>query len=79
MQQMTALSVVGANLIDSSMVPLTADTGGKSASDPNAGTSAPIFPHDEFPEITTADRAGAGILTVLVVFGMAGGAYWLVS
>lgn len=76
---MTALAVVGANLIDDKMVPLSADTGGNSASDPNAGASAPIFPHDEFPEITTADRAGAGILTVIVIFGMAGGAYWLIS
>ena len=76
---MTALAVVGANLIDNTMVPLTADTGGKSASDPNAGASAPIFPHDEFPDITTADRAGAGILTVLVICGFAGGAWWLIS
>lgn len=76
---MTALAVVGANLIDDKMVPLSADTGGKSASDPGAGASAPVFPHDQFSEITTADRAGAGILTVLVIFGMVGGAWWLVK
>lgn len=75
---MTTLAVVGANMINSQIVPLTADTGGKSASDPNAGATAPTFPHDDYSEITTADRAGAGILTVLVVFGMVGGAWWLI-
>lgn len=78
MTQMTALSVLGANLITDKMVPLTANDGGKSKSDPNAGATAPTFPHENAKEITTADRAGAGILTVLVIVGVVGGAWWLV-
>jgi hypothetical protein len=75
---MTALSVVGANLINDQMVPLTANDGGKSVSDPNAGASAPTFPHENADDITTADRAGAGILTVLVIVAVVGCAWWLV-
>ena len=76
---MTALSVVGANLISDSMVPLTADNGGKSVSDPNAGASAPTFPGQYTDDVTTADRAGAGILTVLVITAVVGCAWWLVK
>ena len=76
---MTALAVVGANLIRSDLVPLTADNGGTSVSDPNAGATAPTYPHENLKDITTADRAGAGILTVLVVVGMVGGAWWLIK
>ena len=75
---MTALSVVGANLITDDMVPLTAEKGGKSKSDPNAGATAPTFPHENSKDITTADRAGAGILTVLVIIGVVAGAWWLI-
>jgi mannan endo-1,6-alpha-mannosidase len=75
---MTALSVVGANLISESMVPLTADNGGKSVSNPDAGATAPTFPHQDASDITNADRAGAGILTVIVVTGVIGCAWWLV-
>lgn len=76
---MTALSVVGANLISANIAPLTADNGGKSVSDPNAGSSAPTFPHEDASDITTADRAGAGILTVLVIVAVVGCAWWLVK
>lgn len=76
---MTTLSVVGASLISDNMVPLTADNGGKSKSDPTAGASAPTFPHEDADEITTADRAGAGILTVLVIVAVVGCAWWLVK
>jgi hypothetical protein len=71
--------VVGANLMTPQMAPLTADNGGTSVSNPDAGATAPTFPHEDASDITTADRAGAGVLTVLVVIGMIGGAWWLVK
>ncbi|KAI1614379.1 mannan endo-1,6-alpha-mannosidase [Exophiala viscosa] len=77
-QQMAALSVVGANLIDSSMTPLTKVTGATSSSDPDAGTTATSDPAETTSKITTKDRAGAGILTVLVIGFIVGGAAWIV-
>ena len=44
-------------------VPLLQDS-----SDPNSILNRPI---------TTGDRAGAGIVTTIVLVGMVGGAYWL--
>ncbi|KAK7903830.1 hypothetical protein LTR67_001850 [Exophiala xenobiotica] len=77
-QQMAALSVMGANLIDSSMVPLSLRTGATSQSDPNAGSQAPSDPAATQKPITTADKAGAGILTLLVAVGAVGGSAWLI-
>lgn len=57
--------------------PLTSDTGGTSESDPDAGTDTKDS-HKKLPDVTTADRAGAGILTVIFVCGWAGGLAWLV-
>ncbi|KIX01833.1 uncharacterized protein Z518_09560 [Rhinocladiella mackenziei CBS 650.93] len=76
-QQMGALSVIGANLIDESMRPLTLRTGAKSQSDPNAGSTAPSLPRVNEEPITTKDKAGAAILTVLMAVSIIGGAIWL--
>lgn len=74
---MTALSVIGANLINSSMVPLSIASGAQSESDPNSGL--PETPVASIPEpVTTGDRAGAAILTILVAVFSVGGAFWLV-
>jgi mannan endo-1,6-alpha-mannosidase len=75
---MAALSVMGANLIDQSMVPLSLRTGATSQSDPNAGSQAPSDPAATQKPITTADKAGAGILTFLVAVGAVGGSAWLI-
>jgi hypothetical protein len=77
---MAALSIMGANLIDSSMIPLTLRTGATSKSDPTAGSST----GGELPglitqRITTADKAGAAVLTVLACLLVIGGAWWLIS
>ncbi|RMZ86469.1 hypothetical protein DV736_g6305, partial [Chaetothyriales sp. CBS 134916] len=79
-QDMSAGSVIMANLIEPSMAPLTLRTGATSQSDPNAGSSS----GGELPTIltntiTTGDKAGAGILTVLSCIIFIGGAWWLVS
>jgi mannan endo-1,6-alpha-mannosidase len=74
---MAALSVIGANLIDSSMIPLSLRTGATSASDPTAGTTAAADPATSESPITTKDKAGAGILTVLVIAFIIGGGVWI--
>ena len=73
---MSALAVIGASQMSSNLVPLTSNTGGTSESDPNAGaddsSDAPIF-----AAITTADRAGAAILTIVVVVSIIGLSVWI--
>lgn len=79
-EQMSALEVVQSNLIDVAPGPVTANTGGTSVGDPNAGADSNIGPDDlHRSEITTADRAGAAILTILVCAFVIGGAWWLVA
>jgi len=77
---MSALAVIGATQITESMKPLTANTGGNSSSDPTAGTEAPHTPEDEFKKnpITTADKAGAVILTILAIGAVVGLSVWIV-
>ena len=75
---MQALSVIGSTLITDSMMPLTAKTGGTSKSDPNAGSNTDPDPAANRKPITTKDRAGAGILTILVIVGIVGGSLWLI-
>ena len=76
---MSALSVLGANLITPAMTPLTQHTGGSSQSNPSAGGgsatgSTPVV----LKKITTTDKAGAGILTFLVACGIIGGGVWII-
>lgn len=67
-QEMAALEVIQGNLIAQVAGPVTNTTGGTSVGDPNAGNgeaknSLPIGP------ATGGDRAGAGILTAVVLLG----------
>lgn len=75
-EQMSALQVFQANLIMSAPGPLTNKTGGTSVGDPNAGTNSNDNPL-KFDVISTGDKAGAGIVTFLVLVTMFGGAYWM--
>lgn len=76
---MSALAIIGANLIDSSMAPLTLRTGATSQSDPTAGGSTGTTPAEVFSKpITTGDKAGAAILTILATAIILGGAWWLI-
>ena len=79
-QEMSALSVISANLITEVAAPKTAVTGGTSKGNPAAGTGNgetknPLVGNP----VTTGDRAGAGILTTLVLGGILGGAWFMVS
>ena len=75
---MQALSVIGATQINGGIAPKTANTGGTSKSDPNAGSDANSQPTIQHSPITTKDKAGAGILTVLFIIGVIGGGIWLI-
>lgn len=80
-QQMSALAAIQANMltVDNLFAPLTIDTGATSKGDASAGTGVgttgnPLLTR----KITTGDRAGAGILTFLLLVATLGGTYWLV-
>ncbi|OJD36289.1 glycoside hydrolase family 76 protein [Diplodia corticola] len=85
-EQMSALSVVQANMLfinngtdgaDTPKPPLSADTGGSSKGDPSAGTGSGVA-QPRVDMVTTADKAGAAILTVGVVILTVGGALFMV-
>ena len=75
---MAAMSVIGATLIDNEMVPLSQKTGANSKSDPTAGQSKNTDPTASFKPITTGDKAGAAILTMIICIGMIGSMIWIV-
>jgi mannan endo-1,6-alpha-mannosidase len=77
-QQIAALSVISANLISNSTPILSNSTGGTSKGDPGAGvdvgTSLPLY---ETPKITTGDKLGAAIITILCVWCITVGAWYM--
>jgi mannan endo-1,6-alpha-mannosidase len=78
-QQMSALEVIQSNLITEVTGPVTEGNGGTSKGDPSAGTTSPVGPGDIYKaQVTTADKAGAAILTLLFVLFIIGGAWWLI-
>lgn len=81
-QQMSALEVIQANLImnqTAAQAPVTAATGGTSVGDPSAGTSpqnSPYLAPVLTQQITTLDKAGAGVLTAGLVIFICGTSTW---
>jgi len=71
-QQMNALGTLMALLVDEQRVipPVTNSTGGTSLGNPAGGGNGAV--ERVLKPITTADRAGAGILTALGLLGIAG-------
>lgn len=87
-QQMAATSVFANNLVafqrqrgnsgvDDS-APVTSETGGNSTSNPNAGSEEKPIKGAHTMDITTADRTGAGIVTVVFAGAWLGMISWLV-
>ncbi|KAL2835415.1 mannan endo-1,6-alpha-mannosidase [Aspergillus pseudoustus] len=77
-QQISATFVLSSVLVsENTKSPRTSTTGGKSTSDPNAGTKEESI--SEPREITIGDRVGAGILTVLFVGLWGGMVMWMYS
>ena len=77
-QQMQALAVIGATTIHPDIAPKTAGTGGTSVSDPGAGSDVGSGPAVVQSPITTADKAGAAILTLVAVGVVVGGSVWII-
>ncbi|PGG99017.1 hypothetical protein AJ79_08716 [Helicocarpus griseus UAMH5409] len=78
-EQMAALEVIQSTLIKSAPPPVTDDNGGTSKGDPSGGFEK----GNETPailkkEITAGDKAGAGILTAVVIMGIIAAPYWLI-
>ncbi|KAJ9623277.1 hypothetical protein H2203_006217 [Taxawa tesnikishii (nom. ined.)] len=78
-QQMCALEVIQSNLIHTVRGPVTNSTGGTSKGNPNAGTGGDSNPAAPSSRITTGDRAGAGIITAIILVGLLGGAWWMIA
>ena len=76
-QQMSVLGALTSLLLDFSSGPVTSSSGGTSQGDPNAGGNPnPIKPPKP---ITQADRAGAGILTALILGLAVAACFWMSS
>ncbi|KAI3322382.1 glycoside hydrolase family 76 protein [Xylariaceae sp. AK1471] len=75
-QQMDVLGALSSLLIMDAAQPVTNDTGGTSAGNPDAGSDKPEVDLT-LPPIRTGDKAGAGILTVAVVAIAAGSLWWM--
>lgn len=78
-EQMSALEVIQANLVDEVDGPVTEVSGGTSKGDAAAGADDKGEPPTLLDDITTADKVGAGILTTTVLGTFLGGAWWMVS
>ncbi|KAL2005198.1 hypothetical protein VTN00DRAFT_3048 [Thermoascus crustaceus] len=78
-EQMSALEVFQSNLITKVAPPVTNSTGGTSQGDNSAGTGSKGDPQPKVytDTITTADRAGAGILTGLMLITIVGSTGWM--
>jgi hypothetical protein len=79
-QQMSALNVISVLNAAQAPAPYTSHSGGTSQGDPGLGTQddskrLPIFKED----VTTADKAGAAILTIILVLAWIGGGWWMLK
>lgn len=77
-EQMSALSVIQSMLIDSAADLVTNSTGGTSAGNSAAGSATDSSGGTDLV-ITTKDRAGAGILTAVVISGVLAGVGFMVT
>ncbi|OAA55246.1 Mannan endo-1,6-alpha-mannosidase [Niveomyces insectorum RCEF 264] len=77
-QQMNALAAFVSLLIDETNVtaPVTNRTGGTSQGNSAAGLDSEATPR-QYKPVTTADRAGAGILTLLTLSGLLAATTWM--
>ncbi|KAI0171419.1 glycoside hydrolase family 76 protein [Pestalotiopsis sp. NC0098] len=75
-QTMNVLGAISSLLIGEAKVPVTNSTGGTSGGNYNAGQDSDSFTNS-LPAITQGDRAGAGILTVLILASATGTFGWM--
>ncbi|KAK7409721.1 mannan endo-1 [Neonectria punicea] len=77
--QMNALSMVMYTLVEKASTPVTATTGGTSEGNADAGNKNSDDVNKHQSKITTADRAGAAILTILMCGGVLAGTAFVFS
>ncbi|PGH10556.1 hypothetical protein AJ80_07503 [Polytolypa hystricis UAMH7299] len=75
-EQMAALEIIQSHLIDEVGGPANNKTGTSKGNPAAGGTSQDIQPPSE---ITMGDRVGAGFVTTIVLVGVIGAAWWMVS
>ncbi|EPE35901.1 Six-hairpin glycosidase [Glarea lozoyensis ATCC 20868] len=78
-EQMSALSVIQSLLIDEAPALVTNMTGGTSAGNSAAGSGSDDSSAGTITPATSADRAGAGVLTAIMVCGVLGGVGFMIS
>jgi hypothetical protein len=78
-QQMAAMEVVLANMINDTSSPVTNETGGTSIGSPGAGGPPVEQTGREFPPISSAEKAGAYTLTVLAILGLIMGCVYVLT
>lgn len=76
-QQMDALAAIQMNLQNETAGPANQTTG-VSIGNAGAGTGSGNANLNTYSAITGGDRAGAGILSVLIVVAILGGAVWMI-
>lgn len=80
-QQMSAMAVFGANLVQQAAGAVTAESGGTSKGNPEAGSAGTRSTQSVIGGtfvISTKDRVGAWVLTSMVAVCLLGGAVWTV-
>lgn len=75
-QTMNVLAAVSSLLMEKTAPPVTEKSGGTSKGNPNAGDDENSFQKHDKP-LTTADKAGAGILTFIVLASACGMFGWM--
>lgn len=76
-EYMSALAAVSSLLIKDARPPATEDTGGTSKGSPDGGFAGGDNGLRIPKPITTADRAGAGIITLVIGFGAIATFFWM--
>ncbi|KAI1122675.1 family 76 glycoside hydrolase [Nemania abortiva] len=76
-QQMNVLGALSSLLVLDAPVAVTNKTGGTSAGNPDAGSERETY--SELGPVTTGDRAGAGILTVVAIALASTSLWWMIK
>ncbi|KKK12175.1 hypothetical protein ARAM_006521 [Aspergillus rambellii] len=78
-EQIIATNLLSSVLVSEEMkAPLTSSTGGNSTSNPSAGSGDKTMDKGTVKKITTGDKAGAAILTIVFVIFWGGMVTWMV-
>ena len=75
---MAAMSAIFVNMLPLQRIapPVTNSTGGTSVGNPNAGAQS-VIDYSDFGVVHTKDKAGAGVLTAVVIIGITSMFTWM--